>query len=255
MKKQNGITLVALVVTIIVLLILAGVSISMISGDDGIATQAGNARTNTKAAQIKEAIELAATNNKIAMYSGEEVKEIADVAEELEDKGVITEEEKEKIINSNQLVVDGETIDFGVINVESVGNLTGNVGVEKPEYIVGQGFEVNYNELDQLLSMTGCYYVQIKADIAETIKFYVKLTSDPDTAYVPTIACQPYNLVAGGHSYPGAEIGTSKAGSYSAWDTLAIKVPDKTNDYTVKVEYVYADGTVEYATSTKPVVE
>lgn len=39
-KEQKGITLIALVITIIVLLILAGVSIAMISGQDGIATKA-----------------------------------------------------------------------------------------------------------------------------------------------------------------------------------------------------------------------
>ena len=35
-KKQKGITLIALVVTIVVLLILASVSISMLLGDNGI---------------------------------------------------------------------------------------------------------------------------------------------------------------------------------------------------------------------------
>ena len=39
-KKQTGITLIALVITIIVLLILAGVSIAMLSGNNGILTQA-----------------------------------------------------------------------------------------------------------------------------------------------------------------------------------------------------------------------
>ena len=37
-KKERGITLVALVVTIVVLLILAGVSISMVLGNNGIVT-------------------------------------------------------------------------------------------------------------------------------------------------------------------------------------------------------------------------
>ena len=39
-KKQRGITLIALVVTIIVLLILAGVSVSMLTGQNGILTNA-----------------------------------------------------------------------------------------------------------------------------------------------------------------------------------------------------------------------
>ena len=49
-KNQKGITLIALVITIIVLLILAGVSIAMLTGENGILTQATDARdTNTKA--------------------------------------------------------------------------------------------------------------------------------------------------------------------------------------------------------------
>ncbi len=40
MKNKNGITLIALVITIIVLLILAGVSISLTLGQNGVLTQA-----------------------------------------------------------------------------------------------------------------------------------------------------------------------------------------------------------------------
>ncbi len=46
-NKQEGITLIALVVTIIVLIILAGVSISMIVGENGIITQAKTAKEET----------------------------------------------------------------------------------------------------------------------------------------------------------------------------------------------------------------
>ena len=58
-KKENGITLVALVVTIIVLLILAGVSISMVLGENGIATRAKESATKTDLAGAQEAINLA----------------------------------------------------------------------------------------------------------------------------------------------------------------------------------------------------
>ena len=53
-RKEGGITLIALVVTIIVLIILAGVSISMIVGDNGIITQAENAKKETQKAEVKE---------------------------------------------------------------------------------------------------------------------------------------------------------------------------------------------------------
>ena len=53
-KKINGITLIALIITIIVLLILAGVSIAMLTGQNGILTQAQNAKQITEIAKIKE---------------------------------------------------------------------------------------------------------------------------------------------------------------------------------------------------------
>lgn len=58
-KNNKGITLIALVITIIVLLILAGVSIAMLTGENGILNQATDARDDTEAAEIREKVELA----------------------------------------------------------------------------------------------------------------------------------------------------------------------------------------------------
>ncbi len=52
--KQKGITLIALVITIIVLLILAGVSIAMLTGENGILQRAGEAGEKTQTAQEEE---------------------------------------------------------------------------------------------------------------------------------------------------------------------------------------------------------
>lgn len=59
LKQNNGVTLVALVITIIVLLILAGVSISLVVGDNGVLNQAVNAADNTNEATAKSEIEMA----------------------------------------------------------------------------------------------------------------------------------------------------------------------------------------------------
>lgn len=56
--KKNGITLVALVITIIVLLILAGVSISLVIGDNGIVSKTTKAKRDTVLEQAKEQIRL-----------------------------------------------------------------------------------------------------------------------------------------------------------------------------------------------------
>ncbi len=68
-KSRRGITLIALVVTIIVLLILAGISISMISGQNGILTKAGEAKTRTDFEQIKEELGLAITSASLDYYN------------------------------------------------------------------------------------------------------------------------------------------------------------------------------------------
>ena len=57
-KSNKAITLIALVVTIVVLLILAAVSINMLTGENGIIRQAQEARNKTKEAGAKEQIEV-----------------------------------------------------------------------------------------------------------------------------------------------------------------------------------------------------
>ena len=54
LKGQKGITLVALVITIIVLIILAGVSIALVLGDNGLATTAKQGAANYVAAANEE---------------------------------------------------------------------------------------------------------------------------------------------------------------------------------------------------------
>lgn len=56
-KETKGITLISLVITIIVLLLLAGVTIATLTGENGILTRASKAKTETEIASIKEEIQ------------------------------------------------------------------------------------------------------------------------------------------------------------------------------------------------------
>ena len=67
---EKGITLISLIVTIIVLLILAGVSIAMLTGENGILTQAKNAKEETENATKKEQEDLAKLE---AIVNGEDI--------------------------------------------------------------------------------------------------------------------------------------------------------------------------------------
>lgn len=65
MKNRSGITLIALMITIVVLIILASVAITLSLGDNGIFKKAVKAKEDTLTAQNEEAVELAKTTNTI----------------------------------------------------------------------------------------------------------------------------------------------------------------------------------------------
>ena len=72
-SKTSGITLIALVVTIIVLLILAGISIMMLSGNNGILNRAGEAKERTSIAQEEENAKLTFIEVKMELAQGKNV--------------------------------------------------------------------------------------------------------------------------------------------------------------------------------------
>ena len=119
--ESKGITLIALVITIIVLLILAGVSIAMLTGENGILTQAQNAKKETSIAEEKEQIALA-YNAAVAKKQSTDITE-KELNAELEAneaganaikdgeniKVTFTESQREYIIDSNGNITGGES--------------------------------------------------------------------------------------------------------------------------------------------------
>ena len=70
LRRNKGITLIALVVTIIVLLILAGISIAMLTGQNGILNRAAEAKEKTGVAQEDENEKLQGYEDIMAQYTG-----------------------------------------------------------------------------------------------------------------------------------------------------------------------------------------
>lgn len=75
-RKNQGITLIALVITVIVLLILAGVTIATLTGDNGILTRAQEAKNKTEQAQKEEQNILNSYEDKINEYAGIDWNEV-----------------------------------------------------------------------------------------------------------------------------------------------------------------------------------
>ena len=90
-KRIDGITLIALIITIIILLILASVSIATLVGENGIITRAREAKENTEIASIKEQIQMDIFGKQVenqGKITDENLKEI------LEKYGTLSGEEK-----------------------------------------------------------------------------------------------------------------------------------------------------------------
>ena len=78
-KKEKGITLIALTITIIVLLILAGITIATISGDNGILQNAARAKEETEQAEKDEKKKLGDMEDTINEYvTGIEIEQVTD---------------------------------------------------------------------------------------------------------------------------------------------------------------------------------
>lgn len=90
LKEEKGITMVALVVTIVVLLILASITLAALSGDDGIINNAQKAKEETEIAQWEEKIDAAI----IDAENKHRDPTLDDVIEELIKDGIIEDESK-----------------------------------------------------------------------------------------------------------------------------------------------------------------
>ena len=202
-KSSRGITLIALVITIIVLLILAGISISMLSGDNGILNRAVQAKDATRGGEVQETVTLEAANNAGAEYLGGTKKTRAQVISELHANGKLTDAEVAILEESNTITIGGITIDFSVL-----GNISGNLklGDVYTDNMIGQELSYTANSSS---GYTGKWIVfgkdtsgnilittELPIDNAFTLKggaeSWLKYESDTDTTYGLNYACSGY---------------------------------------------------------------
>ena len=140
-KKNSGITLIALVITIIVLLILAGVTIATLTGDNGILTKAQEASDKTKQANAEEQVKLAvqASYGEDGKINLDELNNELSKIEGLTYKGnPISDSNKIESLPAD-VVVDGYTITINEDGSVSVGN--NETGGGSQNDIVGKYYE------------------------------------------------------------------------------------------------------------------
>ena len=156
-QKAKGITLIALVVTIVVLLILAGVSISMLGGENGIIKQAVESKYKTKIGDEKERVGLAATAAKTENNWGEITEEnlaaelTKNIGERDVDYTLTTSGEKFKVTytdTGNNYLVDknGNTTECGPWT-QGEKDSNGNIPITNGKITLEVGDIIDYDPL------------------------------------------------------------------------------------------------------------
>ena len=123
LKNKKGITLIALVVTIVVLLILAGVTISLLLDENGIIAKSKDARTETRVSQIEDEVGMWKQHNFINKESNQAQESADTMLANLISRKLLTEEE----IDRDQELITIKKKDGTVITEISYGNVTINI--------------------------------------------------------------------------------------------------------------------------------
>ena len=127
LKSKKGITLIALVITIIVLIILAGVSIAMLTGNKGILTQAQKAKEETENATEEEKIQLAVIGSSVTDNGYSDILDEESFTEELQKQFgsqsidvhsngdgsfliTINDTQRKYYINDDETIINGDNI-------------------------------------------------------------------------------------------------------------------------------------------------
>ena len=112
--KQHGITLIALAITIAVLIILAGITIGAITGDNGIINQAQDAKDDTQYASWEEQIDVAIIDaeNKYRNPSWDNVIEELKNKEIIDDESQVDKKTGSITTNEPSYVIEGKLDDY-----------------------------------------------------------------------------------------------------------------------------------------------
>ena len=123
LKTQKGITLIALVVTIVVLLILAGVTISLLLDENGIIAKSKDARTETRVSQIEDEVGMWKQHNFINKESNQAQENADTMLANLISRKLLTEEE----IDRDQELITIKKKDGTIVKEISYSSVTINI--------------------------------------------------------------------------------------------------------------------------------
>ena len=183
MKGNKGITLIALVITIIVLLILAGVSIAMLTGENSILSRGSQASAENQLGAANDAVSLYVAEKVAEFYENAYVSNKADVlqaglngylantcdnsslgSDVASVKGITPAVLQKVIDNKNITTASGDgssiTVNWKLVDTSAAGTTTTGTGAEavtKTRNTPGDVFVIRLNDNQNTYTSTGTY--------------------------------------------------------------------------------------------------
>ena len=252
LKNKKGITLIALVVTIVVLLILAGVTISLLLDENGIIAKSKDARTETRVSQIEDEVGMWKQHNFINKESNQAQESADTMLANLISRKLLTEEE----IDRDQELITIKKKDGTIIKEISYSNVTINISktpaTEKSGAVIltvdsVEGLATITNE-EELNNLVNSLNEEQKKEIIRNR--YIKLVNKED----PSANCTTFQDVLDWAKEQGA---ISEATEDAFWTALLSEQGLDENLIAMLKEVYYNKSTkmIEGYTVTNPVNE
>ena len=220
-KKNNGITLIALVITIIVLLILAGVSIATLTGNNGILTKAGEAKEKTELAKEEE---LEILDDMDAMIDSGKIVRLEvtpptrttfKIGEEIDTAGMVitavyNDNTTKDITDKVTITGYDKTKEGEQTVVVTYGNQTATFTVTVLYEVTIDGEHFTYGEYNKKITVTaetekdgkpfsGCKIGDIVVSTDETYTFYIGNNTELTKVYGETLELVPAAMLTDIH--------------------------------------------------------
>ena len=190
-RKNKGITVIALIITIIILIILAGVVLSTITGEDGVIQKTIEARFNNNIAALREQIDLYKIGQNLDNITGiESYPVILDETMETVDKDSLSTDLKNKMLKWATTAGEGEIPTVDKIDYSKFYKLDKEKVTSAKEF-EGDLYLVEVDNEYKVISIEGEEYK------GETINVIIPIDDIADPEYI-TVANNTYKLYGDG---------------------------------------------------------
>lgn len=249
-RNKNGVTLIALIVTIIILLIIASVSIAFLSGENGILNKAQSAKEEQARAEAEEQLKLKLSDYLVNNLGGSDLTTI---------DGISIDGYQVGLTGIGRIVAmtkDGQTYNFLVDDQYNVISLNGTTVTSNPQTSIGANQKYVKVYVKNAVQGKMTLYINPMGDTTITnVKFYINdnvVYSGTDLTYTATNLQigQTYNIYSVVEFANDQQITTATISQYPAADIyVSVEGNDTTGNGTTDSPYASLKKAIEVSVS------